>query len=92
MADLQVVAGALSTLIFATSNLSMLLKAVQIQELGSYSLAQIGLTNLGNLLYWLYVFTLPIGPIWLLHGFYTVVALLMLGLYLHHEKQFFQRR
>jgi hypothetical protein len=36
------------------------------------------------------VFTLPVGLIWFLRGFYTVGALLMLGLYLHHEKRFFQ--
>jgi uncharacterized protein with PQ loop repeat len=87
MAVLQVAAGSLSTLIFVTSNLPMLLKAVRTRDLGSYSLAHISLANVGNLLYWFYVSALPVGPIWLLHGFNTLVALLMLWLYLRHETQ-----
>ena len=63
----------------------MVLKAVRTRDMGSYSLAHISLANVGNLLYWLYVLALPVGPVWLLHGFNTLVALLMLGLYLRHE-------
>ena len=85
MADLPVVAGSLSSVIFVSSNLPMVSKAIRTRDLGSYSLAHIGLANVGNLLYWLYVAALPVGPIWFLHGFNTIVALLMLGLYLRHE-------
>ncbi|MDT8307698.1 MAG: hypothetical protein RRC07_17320 [Anaerolineae bacterium] len=85
MAKLQLLAGSLSTLIFVTSSLPMLYKALRTRDLSSYSLANIGLANAGNFLYWLYVLALPFGPIWFLHAFNTVVALLMLLLYLRHE-------
>jgi uncharacterized protein with PQ loop repeat len=85
MIKLQLVAGGLATLLFATSSLPMLLKALRTRDLGSYSLANLGLANAGNALYWLYVLALPAGPIWFLHGFNTLVTLLMLALYLRHE-------
>jgi hypothetical protein len=43
------------------------------------------LSNAGNLIYWLYLFTLPMGPVWFLHGFNTLVAGLMLVGYLHYQ-------
>jgi hypothetical protein len=67
------------------SNFPMVAKAVRTRDLQSYSLGQILLANVGNLLYWLYVVGLPLGPIWFLHGFNTAVALLMLLLYLIYE-------
>jgi hypothetical protein len=85
MAKLQLLAGSLSTVIFVTSSVPMLAKAIRTRDLGSYSLANIGLANAGNLLYWLYVLGLPLGPITFLHAFNTLVALLMLLLYLRHE-------
>jgi hypothetical protein len=85
MIKLQLVAGGLATLLFATSSLPMLFKALRTRDLASYSLANLGLANAGNALYWLYVLALPAGPIWLLHGFNTLVTLLMLALYLRHE-------
>ena len=91
MADLQVLAGSLSSVIFVGSSLPMLSKAVRTRDLASYSFANIGLANAGNLIYWLYVAALPVGPIWFLHGFNTLVALLMLGLYLRHESRFKSR-
>ena len=36
------------------------------------------LANVGNLIYSLYVFHLPAGPIWLLHTFYAATSALML--------------
>jgi hypothetical protein len=32
----------------------------------------------GNGAYWIYISTLPVGPIWLLHTFYTLATALML--------------
>jgi hypothetical protein len=81
----QAMAGAGSSLIFIGSNVPMLVKAVTTRDLQSYSLGQIGLANLGNLLYWLYVVGLPLGPIWFLHGFNMLVAMVMLGLYWRFE-------
>jgi len=81
--DLQVVAGIISTLMFVSSNLPMLWKAFTTKDLTSYSLGHISLSNIGNLIYWLYLFTLPVGPVWFLHGINTVVAgLMVVGLML----------
>jgi hypothetical protein len=84
--QLQVIAGMTSTLIFISSNLPMLRKAFRTREMGSYSFAQITLSNVGNLIYWLYIAGLPVGPVWVLHGFFTLVTAVMLIFYLRYEK------
>jgi uncharacterized protein with PQ loop repeat len=76
--DLAVFAGVVSTGLFVMSYLPMLLKAARTRDLSSYSLGNLATTNLGNLVYSVYVFSLPFGPIWLLHGFYLVGSALML--------------
>lgn len=83
---LQVLAGFTSTAMFVTSNLPMLLKAYKTKNLKSYSLGHIALSNLGNLIHWFYVASLPIGPIWFLHGFFTIATALMLFWYLRYER------
>lgn len=83
--DGQVLAGFVSSMIFIGSNFPMVFKALKTRDLRSYSLGQIGLANLGNMLHWLYVVGLPVGPVWLLHGFNSAVAVLMLGLYVRYE-------
>jgi uncharacterized protein with PQ loop repeat len=82
----EMMAGFGSSLIFILSNFPMVTKAVRTRDLKSYSLSQILMANVGNLLYWLYVVGLPLGPIWFLHGFNTAVSLLMLSLYLIFER------
>jgi hypothetical protein len=52
----------------------------------SYSFSNIALSNVGNLIHWLYVSSLPFGPIWLLHSFFTVTTLLLLISYLRYER------
>jgi hypothetical protein len=42
------------------------------------------LANLGNLIYAVYVVSLPIGPVWALHGFHLGATGLMLFWYLRH--------
>lgn len=81
----QIVAGSISSLFFISSNLPMLLKAFKTKNLRSYSLSTLVLNNIGNLIYWLYVSSLPIGPIWFMHTFYTITTLLMLVGYLCYE-------
>ena len=71
-------AGTLATLVFAASMLPMLGKAVRTKDLASYSRSNLVLANAGNLVYSLYVFHLPPGPIWLLHTFYAATSALML--------------
>lgn len=85
MVEYQLIAGSVSSVIFVTSSLPMVAKAIRTRDLGSYSLANISLANAGNLLYWIYVTALPLGPVWFLHGFNTLVSLVMLVLYLRHE-------
>lgn len=84
--QLQVIAGMTSTVIFISSNLPMLYKAFRTREMGSYSFAQITLSNVGNVIYWLYIVGLPVGPVWVLHGFFTLATALMLIFYLRYEQ------
>lgn len=80
-----VVAGAVSTVIFAVSMLPMLVKAGRSKDLGSYSLGNIALANVGNVVHSVYVYSLPAGPVWVLHSFYLVSTVLMLVWYLRYE-------
>jgi hypothetical protein len=82
--DLPVIAGAISTVIFAVSTLPMLVKAFRTKDLSSYSLGNIGLANAGNAVHSVYIFSLPAGPIWALHSFYLVATFLMLVWYLRY--------
>ena len=73
-----VVAGALSTTLFVISYLPMLVKAVRTRDLRSYSASNLVVANVGNVIHSVYVFSLPAGPLWLLHSFYLVSSALML--------------
>ena len=42
--------------------------------------------NLGNLIYAVYVFSLPLGPVWALHGFHLGASGLMLFWYLSRAR------
>jgi hypothetical protein len=81
-----VIAGTISTTIFTLSNIPMLLKAARTHNLHSYSYTYIIMNNLANLIHWLYISAMPFGPIWILHGFYTVSSVLILLWYLRYEK------
>jgi uncharacterized protein with PQ loop repeat len=83
--NLSVIAGMISTSVFMLSTLPMLLKAFQTKDLRSYSLGNLLLSNMGNVIHSVYVFNLPPGPIWLLHTFYLVATALMLLWYLRYE-------
>jgi uncharacterized protein with PQ loop repeat len=85
--NLPIIAGTISTTIFAFSTLPMLLKAFRTKDLKSYSLGNILLANVGNVIHSFYVFNLPPGPIWLLHAFYLVTTGLMLVWYLSYERR-----
>ena len=79
--DFPFLAGIVSTTLFAISNLPMVLKAARTRDLRSYSLGNLALINAANGVHSLYVFSLPVGPIWLLHGFYLVASALMLAMF-----------
>ena len=85
--NLPVIAGVISSTIFTLSTLPMLWKAFRTKDLKSYSLSNILLSNVGNIIHSIYIFHLPAGPIWLLHSFYLVTTGLMLVWYLRYEWQ-----
>ncbi len=85
--DLAVFAGVASTGLFAMSYLPMLMKAGRTKDLSSYSLGNLAITNAGNALYSVYVFSLPVGPIWFLHTFYLVTSALMLAWFLRYRSR-----
>ena len=76
--DFPIVAGIVSTVLFVVSYLPMLVKAFCTRDLESYSLGNLLLANVGNGVHSIYVFSLPPGPIWFLHGFYVVSTAVML--------------
>ena len=78
MEHIQMLAGSIAGLIFAAGSVDMLVKAWRTKDLRSYSLGQLVLNNVGNLFYWLYVISLPFGPIYFMHSFCTFVSLVML--------------
>ena len=83
--DVAILAGAMSTGLFAMSYLPMLVKAARTKDLSSYSLGNLAITNVGNAVYSIYVFSLPVGPIWFLHTFYLIASALMLGWFVRYR-------
>jgi uncharacterized protein with PQ loop repeat len=87
MASVAVLAGMVSTVLFALSTLPMLIKAVRTKELRSYSRGNLVLANVGNAVHSIYVVQLPAGPIWALHTFYVVTSGLMLFWHLRYARR-----
>jgi hypothetical protein len=77
--DVAVLAGSFSTALFVGSCLPMLVKAARTRDLDSYSRGQLVTASVGNVVNSLYVFSLPAGPVWLLHLFNLGCTLLMLA-------------
>lgn len=90
--DIPLIAGTVSTVVFAVSNLPMLRKALRTRDVSSYSLSSIAMINAANAVYSLYVFSLPFGPIWGLHTFYLVSCAIMLVLCLGQRRAAAGRR
>jgi uncharacterized protein with PQ loop repeat len=84
--DIPLIAGTASTVVFAVSNLPMLRKALRTRDVSSYSLPSMAMINVANAAYSLYVFSLPVGPIWALHTFYVVSCAVMLVLCLGQRR------
>jgi uncharacterized protein with PQ loop repeat len=82
----QLIAGSFSSLLFITANFPMLVKAYRTRDLHSYSLSNLLLINVGNVLYWAYVSQFSLGPIWFLHSFYTITSIIMLVWYFRYER------
>ncbi len=84
--DLPLVAGTPSTSLFVVSYLPMLIKAFRTRDLRSYSVSNLVIANVGNAVHSVYVFSLPLGPIWFLHGFYLLATALMLVWYRRYTR------
>ena len=81
---MALVAGTASTTLFVASYLPMLVRAVRTRDLRSYSRSSLVIANVGNVVQAGYIVSLPLGPLWFLHGFYLVSSALMLALHLRH--------
>lgn len=84
--NLPVLAGTLSTVLFALGMLPMLVKAARTRDLASYSLGNLVLSNVANAVHSIYVFNLPAGPIWALHLAYVLASALMLAWWLRYRE------
>jgi uncharacterized protein with PQ loop repeat len=84
MHDFALFAGSAAAAIFMIGQLPMLIKACRTRNLASYSFANIGLANVGNLLYAVYLLQVPMGPAWAVHGFNLLTSGLMLAMYLRY--------
>ena len=82
--SLPVLAGTISSVIFFIGVFPMLAKAWRTRDLRSYSKGMLVLNNTGNVVHAVYIFSLPAGPIWVLHSFYMVTTGLMLYWYLRY--------
>ena len=76
------IAGVASTLLFASSTLPMVMRAVRTRDLSSYSRSHLFVTNAGNAVHTVYIASLPAGPVWLLHGVYCGVSAFMFAAHL----------
>ncbi len=83
--SLPLLAGTIAVFVFASSTLPMVVKAIRTRNMSSYSLGSLMLANGGNAIHSIYIFSLPPGPIWILHTFHVVVTLFMATWYLVHE-------
>jgi uncharacterized protein with PQ loop repeat len=86
MYQIQIFAGSASSLMFMSGTLSMLIKTWRTHDVDSYSMTSLLLNNVGNLVYWIYVISLPVGPIYILHSFYTIATILMLIWYFLYRR------
>ncbi|HRK45778.1 MAG TPA: hypothetical protein PK324_09150, partial [Nocardioides sp.] len=82
--DFAIMAGSLSTAVFVGSTLPMLTKALRTRDVSSYSRGNLVLATVGNGLYAFYVFSLPPGPLWVLHLFHTLATGFMLAWHLRY--------
>ncbi len=71
-------AGLASTVVFTLSTLPMVARAWRTRDMASYSRGHLVMTNVGNAIHTLYVVSLPLGPVWVLHSFHVVVSAAML--------------
>jgi uncharacterized protein with PQ loop repeat len=71
-------AGTFASLIFIASAIPSLAKVYRTRCADSYSLTALWMLNIGNAFQWLYVASLPAGPIYALHAWSTLSTALLL--------------
>lgn len=85
--ELQVAAGSISSVIFMMGTTTMVIRAWRTKDMQSFSATMLVLNNLGNFIHWIYVLSLPVGPIYVLQAFNTAATLFMLIWWvLYHKK------
>lgn len=90
--NLPTIAGFISSSLFALGTLPMLAKAYRTKNLASYSLGNLLLNNVGNIIFSIYVFHLSPGPIWVMHSYNLIITGLMLVWYVRYESWSHQLR
>ena len=65
------IAGSISSALFIASTIPALAKVLHTKDMRSYRRSSLFIATLGNGMHWLYIVSLPIGPIYALHGFTT---------------------
>lgn len=85
--DIQLMAGSISSLIFMMGSLTMVIRAWRTRDMQSYSAAMLILNNIGNIIYWVYLLSLPLGPVHVLQAFYTVTTVFMLVWWVLYHKR-----
>lgn len=75
---LPLFAGTIASLIYIVSAIPALTKLYRTRSVDSYSRASLWMLNVGNVLQWLYVLSLPVGPLYALHAWSTLSTALLL--------------
>ena len=83
--DPFMLSGTVATILHIMGNAPMVWKVCRTRSVDSYSYSYLLLRNASNAFQWLYVISLPLGPIYVLHSFYTAVMAIMMGLYLRYQ-------
>ena len=81
------VAGAVATALFTVALLPMVAKAARTRDLTSYSGGNLAMANVGNVINWLYVAGLPVGPVWIMHGVNTAAGATMLSWWIRGRRR-----
>jgi len=76
--DAGVIAGTVSTALFVSSYLPMLVTAARTRDLRFYRPGHLVIAIVGNLVHTVYLLSLPPRPVWLLHTFYLLSSAVML--------------
>ena len=84
--DIATAAGTVATAVFASSTAPMVWRAARSRDMTSYSRPSLALTNVANAIHTVYVLSLPLGPVYVLHSVHVVVAFFMLCWHVRHVR------